>query len=86
MIVVLKFPVYIEIETDNKDRKLVTDGAREILYPELIRYLADARYQKNVLKQLSKVTGGPVDVKVLTEVDLIRSHVKDNPPSSTDVT
>lgn len=70
---ILKFPIYVEIDTDNVDRRLVTEAANRILYPSLLTYLADAKYRKKVLEEFratANVTSA--DVKLLTEVDLFR--------------
>lgn len=78
MTTVIKFPVYIEVVSESRDRKQVSDATREILYPVLLRFLADAKFHKKILGQLHSVTNGPVDVRILTEIDLIRSTVKDD--------
>lgn len=72
---VLKFPLYVEIETDNVDRKRVTDAANQILYPNLLSYLSDAKFRSNVQKQFREVA--MVDnahIKLLTELDLFRKE------------
>jgi len=72
---VIKFPIYVEIETDNVDRKLVSDAANSVLYPSLLKYLSSAKYRSDILKEfreVAKVT--TLDVKLLTEVDLFRDR------------
>lgn len=72
---VLKFPLYVEIETDNVDRKRVTDAANQILYPNLLSYLSDAKFRSNVQRQFREVA--MVDnahIKLLTELDLFRKE------------
>jgi len=85
MVTILKFPVYVRIETDNVDRGLVSKAARESLYPQLLAYLASAKYRKGILEQLSRVIHSPVDVSLLTELDLIQNTVSKEPPSVTKV-
>lgn len=82
---ILKFPVYVEIDSENIDRSLVSLRAKEILYPHLLRYLASAKYRKEVLDKLSKLLGSTVDVTVLTEIDVLRKAGLFQEPSSTKV-
>lgn len=82
---ILKFPVYVEIDSGNIDRSLVSQRAKEILYPHLLRYLASAKYRKEVLEQLSKLLGCSVDVSVLTEIDVLRKAGMFQEPSSTKI-
>jgi len=75
MITVIKFPIYVEIESDNVDRKLVTDAANQILYPNLLQYLSDAKYERKTVKEFresAKCTR--VSVKLLTELDLFKDR------------
>lgn len=75
MITVIKFPIYVEIESDNVDRKLVTDAANQILYPNLLQYLSDAKYERKTVKEFresAKCTR--VSVKILTELDLFKDR------------
>lgn len=75
MITVIKFPIYVEIESDNVDRKLVTDAANQILYPNLIRYLSDAKYQSRTVKEFRESAKcNNVSVKLLTELDLFKDR------------
>lgn len=68
---VLKLPIYVEIETDNIDRKKVTDNVKSLLYPLIIDYLAKARFRSSILGQLkTKLSVNNLDVKLLTELDL----------------
>lgn len=72
---VLKFPVYVEIESDNVDRKIITDAANSVLYPSLIQYLSNAKYRSEVLEQFRMASGvNNLDVKLLTEIDLFRDR------------
>jgi len=72
---VIKFPIYVEIETDNVDRKVVSDAANQILYPSLIRYLSNAKYRSQILEQFrEEAKVSTLDVKLLTEVDLFRDR------------
>lgn len=74
---VLKFPIYVEIETDNVDRKLVSDAANQILYPNLLQYLSTAKYRKEVLDEFRKAAQLTLlDVKLLTEIDLLRDRLR----------
>jgi len=72
---VLKFPIYVEIDSDNVDRKIISDAANQILYPSLIRYLAEARFRSKVLEQFRLTTKvDNLDIKLLTEIDLFRER------------
>jgi len=86
MVTILKFPIYVRIETDNIDRSLVSRVAREKLYPQLLEYLASAKYKKGVLELLSQLIHSPVDVSLLTDLDLIQNSVSKDVPSATQVT
>lgn len=81
MVTILKFPVYVRIETDNIDRSLVSKVAREKLYPELLEYLASAKYRKGVIESLSRLIHSPVDVSLMTDFDLIQKSVSKEVPS-----
>jgi len=75
MITVIKFPIYVEIESDNVDRKLVTDAANQILYPNLLKYLSDAKYQRETVSQFRETAKcNNVSVKLLTELDLFKNR------------
>jgi len=68
---VLKLPLYVEVETDNIDRKKVTDNVRSILYPQILSYLAKASFRKNILEKLrTTLSVDNLDVKLLTELEL----------------
>jgi len=72
---VLKFPIYVEIESDNVDRKVITDAANQILYPSLLSYLANARYRSKVLMEFREATKVDLlDIKLLTEIDLFKER------------
>jgi len=77
----LKFPVYVEIDTGNVDRAVVTRAANEILFPHLLRYLSSGKYRKEVLGQFSEAIGSPADVQLLTEIELLRDRLAPNKPS-----
>jgi hypothetical protein len=75
---VLKYPIYVEIESDNIDRKIITDTSNSVLYPALIQYLSNAKFRKEILvqfKEVSKVAN--LDIKLLTEIDLFRNRTQD---------
>lgn len=75
MITVIKFPIYVEIESDNVDRKSVTDAANQILYPNLLKYLSDAKYQRETVRQFRETAKcNNVSVKLLTELDLFKDR------------
>jgi len=74
---VLKFPIYVEIESDNVDRKIITDAANQILYPHLLSYLANARYRNKVLTEFQEATQVDfLEIKLLTEIDLFKGRLK----------
>jgi hypothetical protein len=72
---ILKFPVYVEIDSDNVDRRMVTEAANRILYPNLLNFLGNAKYRSGVLKEFrdaAQITNA--DVKLLTEIDLFKDR------------
>lgn len=72
---ILKFPIYVEIDSDNVDRKIITDAAHSVLYPALLKYLSNAKYKSEILKQFREQTKvANLDVKLLTEIDLFRER------------
>lgn len=72
---VLKFPIYVEIVCDNVDRKVVTDAANHVLYPQLLKYLSEAKYRREVMDQFRLETKvNNLDIKLLTEIDLFRER------------
>lgn len=85
MITILKFPIYVQVESDNIGRDIVSRFSKEILYPELLSFLADAKYKKKILEKLSQNLGGPVSVSLLTEIDLIQKSVSKELPSTHEV-
>lgn len=78
MVTVLKFPVYVEITSDNIDRKIVSEAATRLLYPALIQYLSSAKYRSSLLKQFRDDTKlVNIDIKLLTEIDLfVQRHTE----------
>lgn len=82
---ILKFPVYIEIDTDNVDRARVSSLSKEVLYPLLLNYLASARVRKDVLGKMSEELKSPVSVQILTELDLIHTWISKESPSTSKV-
>lgn len=80
---ILKFPVYVSIETDNIDRAKVSKVSKEILYPQLLNYLAKAGVRSSILNTLSKELHSSVSVSLLTEIDLIHKAVSREVPSTT---
>lgn len=75
---VLKYPIYVEIESDNIDRKIITDTSNAVLYPALIQYLSDAKIRKEILVQFREVSKvANLDIKLLTEIDLFRNRTQD---------
>lgn len=76
MVTILKFPVYVEIETGNVDRGVVTRSAQEILLPQLLSYLSSGKYKTSVLAQFSKAIGSPANVTLLTELELLRDRLQ----------
>jgi len=71
MITVIKQSVYLSIETDVVDRALVSKATREILYPQLIKFLSDAKFRSEVVKEFNAVVQSPSTIKILTEVDVM---------------
>lgn len=70
---ILKFPVYVEIDTDNVDRRAVTEAANHVLYPNLLEYLSSAKYRPEVLALMRKEANiTNLSVKLLTEIDLFQ--------------
>lgn len=82
MITILKFPIYVQIESGNVDRALVSKASKETLYPLLLEYLASARVKSGVLEKVSKEVGSPVSIQLLTEIDLINRTVSREVPST----
>jgi len=76
MVTILKFPVYVEIETGNVDRSLVTRSAQEILLPQLLTYLSSGKYKQSVLASFSRAIGSPANVTLLTELELLRDRLQ----------
>jgi len=77
MVTVLKFPIYIEITSDNVDRKVISDAATQILYPQLLKYFSNAKYRMSVLDEFRDATKvDSLDVKLLTEFDLFKERNK----------
>lgn len=72
---IIKFPIYVEITSDNIDRKIVSDAANQIFYPHLLQYLSSAKYRSSVLEEFRKATKVTnLDVKLLTEIDLFHNR------------
>jgi hypothetical protein len=72
---ILKFPIYVEIDSDNVDRKLITDAARSVLYPTLIQFVGSASIRRKVLEQFREASGvANLDIKFLTEIDLFKER------------
>jgi len=68
---IIKFPIYIEIESENVDRKIITEAANSFLYPRLIEYLSSKRIRFSHLREFRKITGQPdAAVRLFTENNL----------------
>lgn len=76
MITVIKQPVYLSIETDNVDRALVSKATREILYPQLIKFLSNAKFKLEVMKEFNELVMTPSTVTILTEFDVMNKLVE----------
>lgn len=73
---ILKFPVYVLIESENIDRSLVSKEANRTLLPELITFIREsAEYKNSVRKEFEKSIGSKVTIKWITEVDLVQNTV-----------
>jgi hypothetical protein len=74
---ILKFPVYVEITSDNVDRKLVTTTAIQILFPSFKEFLADASFRQSKVNEFKKaIKASNVTVNLLTERDILHSMEK----------
>lgn len=82
---ILKFPIYVQIETENIDRGRVSKVSKEILYPQLLEYLGKAGIRSKILDTLSKELHSTVSVSLLTELDLINKTISRDVPSTTNV-
>jgi hypothetical protein len=71
----LKFPVYVQVETENVDRGMVSKVVKEILHPQLLQYLGKASIKKAVLDQMTLQLRSPISVSLLTEIDLLNKLV-----------
>lgn len=71
----LKFPVYIEIDTDNIDRKIVTNAAKEILFPEVSDALSNESFTRATTRRFSKQIGCSAKLQFLTEPKLINDRL-----------
>lgn len=74
---ILKFPIYVEIDSDNVDRKRVSDAAHEILYPELLKYISSAKVRRDILERMTvnaRLTN--LDIRFLTEIDLMKNSIR----------
>lgn len=74
---IMKFPVYIEIDSDNTDRRVITEAANSVLYPNLLKFLGNTQYKRSVLEQFRLAANViNIDVKLLTEIDLFKDREK----------
>jgi hypothetical protein len=74
---IMKFPIYVEVDTDNVDRKLVSDAINQILYPELLQYIGSAGIRRKLLdmiRERAQLTN--LDIKFLSEIELVARAVK----------
>lgn len=72
---ILKFPVYVEIDTDNVDRAKVTSAANKILYPQLLSYAGNTSFRRSIMKEFKDAAGVDfAEIKLLTEVDLFKDR------------
>lgn len=74
---IIKFPIYVEIDTENVDRKVVTEAANAYLYPRLIEWLSSKRIAYRHLREFRKLTGQEdASIKLFTDGDLFRKSEK----------
>lgn len=88
MVTILKFPIYVELTTDNGvDRRMLTEMSNSILYPELLRYLGNAKYRSNIILKMKEVSGiHNLEVQLLTEIELLQDRIhKGKKPDDSDL-
>lgn len=71
---VLKFPVYVIIDSDNVDRNRLTVAASKILKPSLYEFLSDAKYSKRIWSNFKEQAGVEnASISIMTEEMLIKN-------------
>lgn len=79
---IIKVPTYLEVETEAIDRRLITDQARLLLSPHIIKYLHSAEFKDSVLDKYRKAIGQKsAKVRIVSELELLsgkETEVKDN--------
>lgn len=79
----LKFPIYVKIETECKDRSKVTRVVEEILYPHLKEFLTKARVRSHVVNKIQDSLEFPVELSVQTETEILQNQrTEDNGSTS----
>lgn len=75
---VLRLPIYIEVVTDNVDRKLVSDQVNQILFPHVFEFLSNAEFRKKHLVEIREnLEVETFQVRFLTEHDLFTDRDKE---------
>lgn len=70
---IIKFPIYVEIETDNIDRAVVVAQANKFLYPRLIEFLSSKRIKSSHLQGFRELVGQPdAQIRLFTENELFK--------------
>jgi hypothetical protein len=82
MVTILKFAVYVQVETESIDRGMVSKVVKEILHPQLLQYLGKASIKSEVMERIALELRSPVSISMLTEVDLINRLVSRESPQA----
>lgn len=77
---ILKFPIYVEIVSDDTDRSKLTNSANFLLYSAMVDFLSNknVRFEKSTLDEMEDYLGGVKikSVQVLSQDDLVKRSIK----------
>lgn len=77
---ILKFPIYVEIVSDDTDRSKLTNSANLLLYSAMVDFLTNknVRFEKSTLDEMEDYLGGVKikSVQVLSQDDLVKRSIK----------
>jgi len=74
---IMKLPVYIEIDSENVDRKFLSEAVNLFLYPELVNYIGKASIRNSVKEKIREHSKSrEISFQFLTELNLFERQAK----------
>lgn len=77
---IIKIPIYLEIESEAIDRRLISTEARRVLQPHVIKYLQGGDFRNSVLAEYRKaILQKSAKVRIVSELELLSGKENEHP-------